>query len=203
MKKEAVLHLNTEDFIYPVARNSLVVKLRTAKSDLSDCHIIHFCRTKPDVKNCNKLEKKYSDDLFDYYECRVDFSKFARYQKYFFKLTGNDGEDEYVICSVFGNTAAEYYMKYIYKFKDGEMVQLYPNSDISDMGISENEPINTEIIKVNVGDQELNGLEAVTYEKDNGVAYDRFHAIIYYNEDHWEIIETIDDYKKENASTED
>ena len=107
VKREAVLHLNTEDFIYPVARNVLVVKLRTARDDISDCRIIYFCRTKPDIKNELELEKKYSDDLFDYYEGKIEFSKVARYQKYYFKLTDNSSKEEYYSATGFSGEAPE------------------------------------------------------------------------------------------------
>ncbi|MCR5671002.1 MAG: glycoside hydrolase family 13 protein [Butyrivibrio sp.] len=101
MKKEAVLHLNSEDFIYPIARNRLVVKIRTAKSDISKCSIIYFCRTTPEIKNSIELSKNCSDDLFDYYEGKIEFSKVARYHKYYFKLTGNDGTDQYYSATGF------------------------------------------------------------------------------------------------------
>ena len=115
MKKEAVLHLNTEDFIYPVARNRLIVKLRTAKGDMSDCRIIYFCRTKPDMRNDLELEKKYSDDLFDYYEGKIEFSKVARYQKYYFKLTDTDNKDEYYSATGFSKEVpGDGYFEFLY-----------------------------------------------------------------------------------------
>ena len=35
MKKEAIQHFNTEEYIYPVKRNELVFKIRCAKKDIS------------------------------------------------------------------------------------------------------------------------------------------------------------------------
>ena len=37
MKKEAIQHFNTEEYIYPVKRNELVFKIRCAKKDISKC----------------------------------------------------------------------------------------------------------------------------------------------------------------------
>ena len=50
MNKEAVFHLNTEEYIYPVSRNRLVVRLRTAARDFTQCKIIYWSRTNPDQK---------------------------------------------------------------------------------------------------------------------------------------------------------
>lgn len=191
MKKEAVLHLNTEDFIYPVARNSLVVKLRTAKNDLSECHIIHFCRTKPDVKNCNKLEKKYSDDLFDYYEGKVDFSKVARYQKYYFQLTGNEGKDEYYTATGFSKEEPQDgYFEFLYA-NQGDVIsypewakgavyyQIFPERFAN--GDTRNDPPNTQPwgtlpTRENYMGGDLKGVQdKIPYLRDLGI------EVIYFN----------------------
>lgn len=106
MKKEAVLHINTEDFIYPVERNRLTVRLRAARDDLTKCLIVYFSRTTPDQKKDCQLVKLYSDDLFDYYEANIEFSKVARYQKYFFVLSDNSGETLYYSATGFGKGVA-------------------------------------------------------------------------------------------------
>ena len=45
MKREAVFHINTEEFVYPVSRNQLVVKIRTAKKEIKKCSVIYWDRT--------------------------------------------------------------------------------------------------------------------------------------------------------------
>ena len=107
VKKEAVLHINTEDFIYPVERNRLTVRLRAARDDLTKCLIVYFSRTTPDQKKDCQLVKLYSDDLFDYYEANIEFSKVARYQKYFFVLSDNSGETLYYSATGFGKDVPE------------------------------------------------------------------------------------------------
>ena len=107
VKKEAVLHINTEDFIYPVERNRLTVRLRAARDDLTKCLIVYFSRTTPDQKKDCQLVKLYSDDLFDYYEANIEFSKVARYQKYFFVLSDNCGETLYYSATGFGKDVPE------------------------------------------------------------------------------------------------
>ena len=191
MKKEAVLHLNTEDFIYPIARNSLVVKLRTAKSDLLECQIVHFCRTKPDVKNCRKLEKKYSDDLFDYYEVEVDFSKVARYQKYYFQLTDNEGKDEYYTATGFSKEEPQDgYFEFLYA-NQGDVIsypewakgavyyQIFPERFAN--GDTRNDPPNTQPwgtlpTRENYMGGDLKGVQdKIPYLRDLGI------EVIYFN----------------------
>lgn len=191
VKREAVLHLNTEDFIYPVARNVLVVKLRTARDDISDCRIIYFCRTKPDIKNELELEKKYSDDLFDYYEGKIEFSKVARYQKYYFKLTDNSSKEEYYSATGFSGEAPENgYFEFLYA-NQGDVVdypewakgiiyyQIFPerfaNGDTSN-DPPETMPWGTDPTRENYMGGDLKGVQDnIPYLKDLGI------EVIYFN----------------------
>ena len=191
VKREAVLHLNTEDFIYPVARNVLVVKLRTARDDISDCRIIYFCRTKPDIKNELELEKKYSDDLFDYYEGKIEFSKVARYQKYYFKLTDNGSKEEYYSATGFSREAPEDgYFEFLYA-NQGDVIdypewakgiiyyQIFPerfaNGDTSN-DPPETMPWGTDPTRENYMGGDLKGVQDnIPYLKDLGI------EVIYFN----------------------
>ena len=91
MKKEAVFHINTEDCIYPVSRDELVVRLRTGREDMKKCRIIYWNRTDPDMKKEQQLECYARDELFDYYQTKLQFTKVARYQKYYFELEDKEG----------------------------------------------------------------------------------------------------------------
>ena len=102
----------------------------------------------------------------------------------------NDGKDELVMCCYFANTGGEFFEKYIYKIKDDEVVLIFPNSDIYELTDT---PINADIITVTVDGKERYGLETVTLGKDNGESYIQYHAKIYYNVDHWEVAEMIND----------
>ncbi len=95
MNKYAIEHKNIPQYIYPVARNELVFKIKAARGDISKCSLIYWAR--------NNLQKKEStmicahrDDLFDYYETNVKFSKIARYIKYYFELVDLNGQKSYV-----------------------------------------------------------------------------------------------------------
>ena len=91
MKREAIQHFNTEEYVYPIKRNELVFKIRVAKKDISKCVLIYWDRTKPEnLKKC-ELKCKYRDELFDYFQGNIIFHQIARYQKYYFELTDNSG----------------------------------------------------------------------------------------------------------------
>lgn len=66
MKKEAIQHFNTEEYIYPVKRNELVFKIRCAKKDISKCILVYWDRTKPENQKKQELKCCYRDGLFDY-----------------------------------------------------------------------------------------------------------------------------------------
>ena len=102
--KGAVVHLNTEAFIYPAARNRLNVRLHTAKEDAKSCTVVYFSRTNPERKKEARLEKVQSDEYKDYYETELEFSQVARYQKYYFRITDKDGGDWYYAADGFHET---------------------------------------------------------------------------------------------------
>lgn len=91
MTKEAVLHNNTEDFVYPTARDQLVFRMRTAKQEIQKCRIIYWNRD-DGIKKEQSLECYARDGLFDYFQCKITFTKVARYQKYYFQM-----EDSYKV----------------------------------------------------------------------------------------------------------
>ena len=85
MNKEAVLHGNTEDFVYPTARNQLVFRIRTAKKELRECKIIYW-NWDDGITKEQSMECYARDGLFDYFQGKITFKKVARYQKYYFYL---------------------------------------------------------------------------------------------------------------------
>ncbi len=91
MNKEAVLHRNTEDFVYPTARNQLIFRIRTAKKEIRKCKIIYWNRD-DGIKKEQSMECYARDGLFDYFQCKITFPKVARYQKYYFHLESIRGE---------------------------------------------------------------------------------------------------------------
>lgn len=123
MKKEAIFHLNTEDFIYPVSRKKLLVKIRTAREDIKNCYLIYFSRTTPEDTKEYLMERKYTDELFDYYEGFLDTKEVARYQKYYFRIADNEGNTQYLGCNgISDRIPKDEFFEYLYT-NPGDIVE--------------------------------------------------------------------------------
>ncbi len=87
MKKEAILHIPLSQYAYAEDEHSLIIRIRTAKNDISECTLFYGDRADPG-KNIRMtalgMEKIATDDLFDYYEAAVR----DRYTRicYYFRL---------------------------------------------------------------------------------------------------------------------
>lgn len=93
MKKEAILHIPLSQYAYAVGEHTLVIRIRTAKGDIKECDLYYGDRVDQQKEiRVRKLamEKVASDDLFDYYETRIE----DRYTRicYYFML--DDGEEK-------------------------------------------------------------------------------------------------------------
>lgn len=95
MNREAVLHRNTEEFIYPVRRNRLIVRLRAARKEIRRCELVFWDRTDRTKERRQQLFCHARDSLFDYFQAEISFPKVARYQKYYFCLEEKDGTHWY------------------------------------------------------------------------------------------------------------
>lgn len=114
MNKEAVLHSNTETFVYPIARNQLIVRLRTAKKEIKKCQIIYWNR-EDSIKKRETMECYARDELFDYFQCKIIFTKVARYQKYYFWLEETHREQWYFSsCGITSVPPSEGFFEYLY-----------------------------------------------------------------------------------------
>lgn len=114
MNKEAVLHSNTEDFVYPIARNQLMIRLRTAKKEVKKCQVIYWNRDNG-IEKKQALECYARDELFDYFQCKIIFAKVARYQKYYFRLEESNGKQwYYTACGVTSLPPSEGFFEYLY-----------------------------------------------------------------------------------------
>lgn len=88
MNKEAIRHTGTYPDIYLKDRQTLILRLRTAKKDMTQCKVIYFARTSPGEKKSVPMECVLRDELFDYYRAELKFRHPARYRKYYFELGG-------------------------------------------------------------------------------------------------------------------
>lgn len=154
MNKEAILHCNTEEFIYPVTRSSLIFRMRAAQKDIKDCTLVYWDRTKPDHQKTKVFECCYRDELFDYWQCTVTFHQIARYQKYYFIFTDVCGNIGYYTANGFQEEKPDNgFFEYLYangtdvisvpEWAKGTIYyQIFPERFCN--GNRENDPINCE-----------------------------------------------------------
>ncbi|SHK74326.1 Glycosidase [Anaerocolumna jejuensis DSM 15929] len=117
MIRTVVLHKNTLDYVYVKARNKLVLKLETAKGSFQECRLIYWARTESDTRKrkSRKMELQYRDNMLDYYYAEMEFSKTARYTKYFFELIDQEGKRFYYTEYDFTEEyPADGYFEYLY-----------------------------------------------------------------------------------------
>ncbi len=107
MNKEAVKHLNTEEFVYAKARDELVLRLRSAKQDLRSCKVIFFSRTSPEKLRYQSMQLMQTDQETDYFEAILHVEPVARYQKYYFELEDNAGNRYYLSPTGISETKPE------------------------------------------------------------------------------------------------
>ena len=86
---------------------------------MKECSVIYWSRTTPEAKKQLTMECVQSDELFDYYETTLNFSKVARYQKYYFLLKDNQGYQMYYSVNGFSTEEPE----------DGHFEYLYANGN--------------------------------------------------------------------------
>ena len=91
MQYEAIVHRSSEEFIYPVSRSSLKIRLLAKRQDLVSCEICYWNRYTNLLKT-QPLRVVYRDAYHDDFRTRLDFNGVARFMRYYFKLTDTNGQ---------------------------------------------------------------------------------------------------------------
>lgn len=83
-----VIHEPTRDFVYPVERNRLAIRVRVKRNQAKSCTLVYWNRHKEEWEGKKHSEMKcYArDQMFDYYETVIDTVEATRYIKYFFRI---------------------------------------------------------------------------------------------------------------------
>ena len=74
MNKAAVFHRTYSEYSFAISTTQVVLRLRTAKGDLTGCTVLYGDRMDPHTPICTStcvMQRKYSDALFDYYEAVI------------------------------------------------------------------------------------------------------------------------------------
>ncbi len=99
MKFEAIIHRSSRDFIYPISRKSLKIRLLAAREDLSSCEIIFWDRRKQhqldEIKTSLPLTVAYRTAYHDDFRACIEVEPLARFMRYVFKLIDKRGNSFY------------------------------------------------------------------------------------------------------------
>lgn len=90
MKINAVFHVVDSPYVFPVSKNEMVIRLRTAKNDVKS--VVICFESKYIIGESQRevpMERKYRGSLYDYYE--VTLSLLDTRLAYVFRITGKDG----------------------------------------------------------------------------------------------------------------
>lgn len=96
MQLQAISHMPLSRDAYMMNEKTLVIRLRAARGDIGNCSLFYgdrVCMTDPITVTETVMKKIASDQLFDYFEGRIQ-STYTRVC-YYFHLTDTEGEDIY------------------------------------------------------------------------------------------------------------
>lgn len=74
MNRSAVLHIPMSQYAFAAAEDAFVIRLRTAKGDVDKCTLFYgdrACTASPVQFTERGMERKYEDELFDFYEASL------------------------------------------------------------------------------------------------------------------------------------
>lgn len=93
MNIHAIYHAPQSEYAFPISRDRAVLRLRTAAGDAAKAEVAVRLKYNERLAQTVQMAKRFTDSLFDYYECEIDTDRGRRV--YFFILTGKDGERVY------------------------------------------------------------------------------------------------------------
>lgn len=71
MLREAIFHKQYSQYAFGVDKNTLVLRIRTRKNEMTTCIVYYEEKYDSSLKGKKMMEKVASDELFDYYEARL------------------------------------------------------------------------------------------------------------------------------------
>lgn len=89
MVSKLIIHEQTRDYIYPITRNKLAIRLKTKKKEANSCHLLYWNRFNKEITGelIAKMQCYARDNLYDYYETIIDTTESTKYIKYYFQVS--------------------------------------------------------------------------------------------------------------------
>lgn len=79
-----LFHTESREYIYPISRNSLNIRLECISKQHLDCRIVFWDRFRENIIKELNMSCIGNDDTLKIYECNIIFPEPARYLKYYF-----------------------------------------------------------------------------------------------------------------------
>lgn len=121
MNKHAILHIPMSEYAHGIAENKVIIRLRSARKDLTSCRIYfgdRSCRLTPVVFTMQEMKVVAFDELYDYYE--VILTDCYKRLCYYFELSDNNEKCLYygdIFSDKTVDDRSEYY-QFPYNHKD-------------------------------------------------------------------------------------
>jgi cyclomaltodextrinase len=114
MKKTAIMHHTGREYVIPVSRDRLSIRIRVEVRQAERCRLVYWNRYSEDRRYAVQMECVSRDGAWDTYEAVVGSNEPVRYIRYYFEIVAG-GEridvDEYVVA---GAPFAGRYFEYFY-----------------------------------------------------------------------------------------
>lgn len=125
MNNKIFIHEQTRDFVYPVSRNKLAVRIKSGRNQAHSCTLVYWNRHKSEWEGIMRSGMKcYArDNMFDYYEAVIDTEEATRYIRYYFEIS--DSTDVYWL-NYYGvqiSVPEEGFFEYLYT-NEGDILKL-------------------------------------------------------------------------------
>lgn len=114
MNLAALVHMPTEEYIYPRGRNALVIQLKTAREDIDTVELVYWPRYETDAgkRSVMQVPVSFRDRYCDTYRAVIQTDEISAYTRYCFRLTsgtecvwlGNAGpftEENLIACNFY------------------------------------------------------------------------------------------------------
>lgn len=113
MNPTTVLHSTSREYVYPVSRNRLKIKLKCIRGQKETYHIVFWNRFHENEVKTEELKCVGRDAEFDYFMCELAFIEAVKYIRYYFIISAADG-CKYMGRDGFSHEKPKDFFEYLY-----------------------------------------------------------------------------------------
>ena len=113
MKPIIALHESTREYIYPIERNRLRVRIKCFRDSIRSCTVIYWNRFNESVKESSELRCIGRDNEWSYFTCELTLNETARYLRYYF-IVHDNSKACYLGRDGLSLEKPNYYFEYLY-----------------------------------------------------------------------------------------